>query len=171
MIKRKKSAIEKAQQVKALVDEIVSYVNSDLLQRNAERLLPGFSRENLFVKPKNWEEVFRHKINGNGNGHKNGEPTSFEFVLDEVIAKAQDDLLSKQHPEEGYWCAPLRADTTLESDTITLYAYMGWLESKRDKIDRMANYILSQQLADGGWNIYKNGPSEISATVKGSADF
>ena len=55
MNKRKKTPIERAQQVKKLVDEIVSYVNSDLFQRNAERLLPGFSRENLFVKPKNWD--------------------------------------------------------------------------------------------------------------------
>jgi squalene-hopene/tetraprenyl-beta-curcumene cyclase len=43
---------------------------------------------------------------------------------------------------------------------------MGYLELKKDKVRKLANMILSEQLPDGGWNIYPHGPAEISATVK-----
>lgn len=178
MQKKGKGPAERARQVKKLVDEIVSYVNDDLVQRNAERLLPGFSRENLFVKPEGWDNVFRHNLedggsarsrNGsavkNGKNHPVGNLTRDE-LLDLVISRSQDWLISRQDPEKGFWCAPLLADATLECDTITLYAYMGWLDRKKDKVRRMANFILSKQLSDGGWNIYRNGPSDISASVK-----
>src|SRR3989344_949662 len=109
MTKKRKSPAETARQMKKLVDEIVDYVNSDLVQRNAERLLPGFSRDNLFVKPEGWEKFF-HRSGSNGNGQKNGS----EKLLDLVIARSQEWLLSKQDPETGFWCAPLLADATLE---------------------------------------------------------
>src|SRR3989344_9411591 len=142
--KKIKSNLPKRAQVKKLVDEIISYVNSDLFQRNAARVIPAFSRSNLFIKPKNWEKFFN---NGEGpDGYFNGKKLRSESgLLDTVIARSQAALLQMQDPVKGFWCAPLRADTTLESDTITLYAYMGWLEKKKDKIERMANYILSQQ--------------------------
>ena len=168
MTKKIRSNLPKRAQVKKLVDEIISYVNSDLFQRNAARVIPAFSRSNLFIKPKNWEKFFNNGHGGNGsNGHSNGKKVRSESdLLDTVIGRSQAALLGMQDPVKGFWCAPLKADTTLESDTITLYAYMGWLEKKKDKVRRMANHILSQQLPDGGWNIYRNGPSEISATVK-----
>ncbi|MBI4218069.1 MAG: squalene--hopene cyclase, partial [Elusimicrobia bacterium] len=101
---------------------------------------------------------------GNRSGHSRHPDLS--DILDTVIGQAQHALLKKQNVKEGYWSVPLRADTTLESDTITLYAYMGWLEKRKKKVQQLANTILSQQMDDGGWNIYRNGPSEISATVK-----
>jgi len=172
MLKKHKSRSRKTQQVRQLVNEIVSYVNSDLFQRNASRLIPALSRANLFIKPKNWEKLFNNgHHHGHGSHHHKGggngaNDIDSEVELDRTIAFAQIALLRKQNAGEGYWCEPLRADTTLESDTIVLYAYLGWLDKKKDKIYRLANYILSQQLPDGGWNIYRNGPSEISATVK-----
>src|SRR3989344_5428600 len=174
MLKEQRSKPDKAQLIRKLVEEIVFYVQSDLLERNASRLIPAFSRSNLFVKPKNWENLFKHGNGGNDkvhpaeNGNGNGSFTYLdsEDHLDHVILRAQEALLRKQDPESGFWAVPLRADTTLESDTITLYAYMGWLEKKKEKIQKLSNYILSEQLACGGWNIYRNGPAEISATVK-----
>src|SRR3989338_4427213 len=145
MLKKSKRA-QKTQQIKKLVDEIVSYVHSDLFQRNASRVIPALSRSNLFIKPKNWEKLFNNHNGGNGgNGHghrqshksAHGESSGH---LETVIFRAQAALLKKQDPAEGFWCAPLRADSTLESDTITLYAYMGWLEKKKDKVQKMANY-------------------------------
>jgi squalene-hopene/tetraprenyl-beta-curcumene cyclase len=84
---------------------------------------------------------------------------------------AAEHLLSLQHPD-GYWCALLTADTTLESDYILLQLWMHapvdgvWNPPDRGRIDRAAARILSQQLPDGGFNIYVKGPSEISACVK-----
>ena len=65
----------------------------------------------------------------------------------------------------GYWVGELEADTTLESDYII---FLYWLnpDAQRDKIQKLANYIRSKQLPDGSWNIYHDGPGEISASVK-----
>src|ERR1039457_4941641 len=85
---------------------------------------------------------------------------------------AADHLLSLQNPD-GYWCALLTADTTLESDYILLQLWMHppgadgiWAPPDRGRINRAAQRILSKQLPDGGFNIYVKGPSEISASVK-----
>ncbi len=97
-------------------------------------------------------------------------------VAQQKIQLAAEHLLSLQHPD-GYWCALLTADTTLESDYILLQLWMHppsssgekpgeWNPPDRGRIDRAAARILSQQLADGGFNIYVKGPSEISASVK-----
>ena len=87
------------------------------------------------------------------------------------IQRAAEHLLSLQH-DDGYWCALLTADTTLESDYILLQLWMYapvegiWNPPNRGQITRAAERILSKQLPDGGFNIYVKGPSEISASVK-----
>jgi squalene-hopene/tetraprenyl-beta-curcumene cyclase len=87
------------------------------------------------------------------------------------IQLAAEHLLSLQH-DDGYWCALLTADTTLESDFILLQLWMYapvdgiWNPPNRGRIERAAERILSKQLPDGGFNIYVKGPSEISASVK-----
>jgi len=89
----------------------------------------------------------------------------------QTLQLAAEHLLSLQHPD-GYWCALLTADTTLESDYILLQLWMYapvngvWAPPDRGRIDRAAARILSKQLPDGGFNIYVKGPSEISASVK-----
>jgi squalene-hopene/tetraprenyl-beta-curcumene cyclase len=88
-----------------------------------------------------------------------------------AVPRAVDNLLSQQH-QKGYWCAELTADSTLESDFILLQLWMYppvsgvWNPPNRGQIDRAARSILQRQLPDGGFNIYVQGPSEISATVK-----
>ena len=86
--------------------------------------------------------------------------------------RAAEHLLSLQE-QEGYWCALLTADSTLESDYILLQLWLHpptaegvWLPPNRGQINRAADRILSRQLPDGGFNIYVDGPSEISASVK-----
>ena len=85
-------------------------------------------------------------------------------ALREGIAKAQEALLSKQDEAQGFWCAELAADTTLESDAIMFWNFLG--RGSDPKIPRLAATIIQEQLPDGGWPIYRNGPAEISATVK-----
>ena len=88
-----------------------------------------------------------------------------------AIRRASDALFLQQAPE-GFWCGELTADTTLESDYILLQLWLdqpgenGWQPRARARIDRAAHSILARQLADGGFNIYSGGPSEVSATVK-----
>jgi squalene-hopene/tetraprenyl-beta-curcumene cyclase len=146
--------------VRKVVSEIVSYVNSDLLERNAARFLPGLSRRGLFKKPSHWDRIFPAQFLN---------PTDEEVIawnLRETIDKAQRWLL--KHQVGDHWLAALRADTTIEADMIMLYVFLGWQNrpAVREKVQRMATFVLSCQGADGGWNIYRNGPSDVSATFK-----
>ena len=70
--------------------------------------------------------------------------------------------------EGAYWVGELGADTTVESDCIFFYYHYYYDDPARsaDKIQRLANTVLADQLDDGGWPIYPGGPSEISASVK-----
>ena len=149
--------------VRKVVSEIVSYVNGDLLERNAAKFIPGLSRKELFKKPRHWDKIFPAV---DPLTQAEDEPTTWQ--LRHVIERAQKWLLQKQHPQEGHWAADLRADSTLESDMIMLYVFLGWRDqpSVREKIQKLARYILAWQNADGGWPIYRHGPSELSATFK-----
>jgi squalene-hopene/tetraprenyl-beta-curcumene cyclase len=72
---------------------------------------------------------------------------------------------STDNSEGAYWVGELEADTTLESDYI-IFLYFLDTVAHREKISKLARTIREEQLEDGGWNIYRHGPSEISASVK-----
>ncbi|MBV9623184.1 MAG: squalene--hopene cyclase [Acidobacteria bacterium] len=80
-----------------------------------------------------------------------------------AIDAARRWLLSQRH-EEGYWCGELEADSTLESDYILMHTLLG--TGRAERFEKCANYILRHQNEDGGWPIFKGGPSNISASVK-----
>jgi len=73
-------------------------------------------------------------------------------------------LFSIQDQDEGYWCGELGADTTLVSDYILLHRLLGTEDPVRTQ--KCATEILNRQNKDGGWPIYNDGPSNISASVK-----
>src|SRR5213078_4876157 len=80
-----------------------------------------------------------------------------------AISRAQENLLRQQHAD-GHWCGELRVDSTLCSDFVL---FMHWLGEVDDGLQqRCVRHILERQLADGGWNIYYGGPSEVNASVK-----
>jgi squalene-hopene/tetraprenyl-beta-curcumene cyclase len=79
------------------------------------------------------------------------------------VDAARKYLLSRQH-EEGYWSGELEADTTLESDYVLLHTLLG--TGNPDRFQKCCNYILQHQNQDGGWPIYVDGPSNLSASVK-----
>jgi squalene-hopene/tetraprenyl-beta-curcumene cyclase len=110
-----------------------------------------------FKKPSGWAKSLRPAPAG-------APAAPLPKALERGIRRSQEALLEMQNFEDGYWCADLRADTTLESDTIMLLNFLG--RGSSPKVRRLADFILSQQLPDGGWPIYRNGPAEISATVK-----
>lgn len=107
--------------------------------------------------------------------------------LDVAISKTQDYFLRTQKPD-GHWVGELEADTTLTADYILLMHFLGEVNEREQQ--RAARYLIKKQLGstegqlqntvsdavsrksgvalppDGGWNIYANGPSEISASVK-----
>jgi len=79
------------------------------------------------------------------------------------VDAARKCLLSLQH-KEGYWSGELEADTTLESDYVLLHTLLG--TGKQERFEKCCNYILRHQNEDGGWPIYIDGPSNLSASVK-----
>jgi squalene-hopene/tetraprenyl-beta-curcumene cyclase len=85
--------------------------------------------------------------------------------------RATEWLLAAQH-DQGHWWADLTADTTLESDYILLQLWLYppesgvWNPPNRAQIQRAVESILSRQLPDGGFNIFPQGPADLSATVK-----
>lgn len=99
-------------------------------------------------------------------------------VVDSLLAgtskaagRAVDYFLRTQY-DEGYWWAELTADTTLESDYILLQLWLHppvngvWNPPTRALINKAVDSILERQLPDGGFNIYPQGPTDLSATVK-----
>jgi squalene-hopene/tetraprenyl-beta-curcumene cyclase len=92
-----------------------------------------------------------------------GQDRELAERLRRAVSLARDHLLSLQE-KQGYWCAELEADTTLESDYIFYLHLIG--RADPDRVRKLANYIRPRQLPDGGWNIYIGGPSELNATVK-----
>ena len=125
----------------------------------AEWLTPFLRRPGIFPKPKAWSERLKP-------AYLSLEDPSglLRSDLREAIQRAQEALLGIQDQEEGFWCSELRADTTLESDYVMLLHFMDRADPIR--IQKLARRIVSQQLPDGGWPIYRNGPSDLSATVK-----
>jgi squalene-hopene/tetraprenyl-beta-curcumene cyclase len=84
--------------------------------------------------------------------------------LAETIRRAQEHLLGLRKPE-GYWLGELMVDSTLVADTLAYHHWNGKVDATWQR--KAVHHLFSLQLADGGWNIYHGGPSEINATVKG----
>jgi squalene-hopene/tetraprenyl-beta-curcumene cyclase len=89
----------------------------------------------------------------------------------EAIKQASQCLFDRQYAE-GYWCADLTADTTLESDYIMMELWLHppingtWNPPKPCRVQKAAQSILARQLPDGGFNIYPHGPADVNASIK-----
>ncbi|MDA0658264.1 MAG: squalene--hopene cyclase [Planctomycetota bacterium] len=83
--------------------------------------------------------------------------------MSQAIHATQAWLIGQQQPS-GVWCAELQGDTILESETILLLAWLG--EASGEFVQRLAGYILKQQLPEGGWGLYPGGKADVSVSVK-----
>ena len=88
---------------------------------------------------------------------------STSSALSSAIERARDLLLDLQKPD-GHWVGELQGDTILESEYIILMAFLG--REKEEKVAKAANYILQQQLPEGGWSNHPGGPVDVSVSVK-----
>lgn len=80
-----------------------------------------------------------------------------------AVERSHHFLLHELKPE-GYWVGELMVDSTIVSDTVAYHHWNGKVD--RDWERKAVNHILSMQLAEGGWNIYHGGPSDVNATIK-----
>ncbi len=83
--------------------------------------------------------------------------------LQHGIQRAERCLLSMQKAD-GHWVGELQGDTILESEYVLLMAFLG--REGEDVCRKAANYLLKQQMPDGGWNNYPGGPADLSVSVK-----
>lgn len=83
--------------------------------------------------------------------------------LVQAIRRSRDYILSQQLAE-GYWVGELEANTTLTSEYLLFRRLIGYVDTHREQ--KCVRYLLSQQQADGGWNLYYGGPSEISTSTE-----
>ncbi|HEY4187045.1 MAG TPA: squalene--hopene cyclase [Polyangia bacterium] len=81
--------------------------------------------------------------------------------VEQSMTRARDWLLARQEPE-GFWCAELEGDTTLESYMILLEAFFGRRGSAKSLA--LARTIREEALAEGGWAQYAGGPPEVSVS-------
>ena len=84
-------------------------------------------------------------------------------ALHRAIERARRCLLEMQQPD-GHWVGELQGDTILESEYVLLMAFLGREEEAVCR--KAANYILQQQMPEGGWSNYPDGPADLSVSVK-----
>jgi squalene-hopene/tetraprenyl-beta-curcumene cyclase len=94
---------------------------------------------------------------------KQAASTQLTERLEAAIDRAQDWLLEQQ-ATDGHWCAELEGDTILESEYLIYLHFIDSLEPTR--LRKVANYIRSKALHEGGWSIYPGGPMDLSSSVK-----
>lgn len=101
------------------------------------------------------------------NAPRDFPPDVSASELENAVRKSQDFMLGIQRPD-GHWVGELEADATLTADYILLMHLLATSGGEVDVVQqrKAANYVLGKQLSDGGWNLYANGPSEVSASVK-----
>lgn len=104
--------------------------------------------------------------------HTSGLRTGLDAALQTAIDSAIRYLLSRQ-TSQGCWIGELEADSTLESDYVLLQLWLHqpdasgrWDPPSASRISAACRRIRDAQLEDGGWNIYRGGPSNVSASVK-----
>ena len=80
-----------------------------------------------------------------------------------ALENATDCLLARQKAD-GHWIGELQGDTILESEYVLLMAFLG--RENEECVRKAGQYILDQQLPEGGWSNYPEGPIEVSVAVK-----
>ncbi|SPA32773.1 Squalene hopene cyclase [Cupriavidus taiwanensis] len=85
-------------------------------------------------------------------------------ALDHGIGRALDALLHQQRPD-GHWIYELEADATIPAEYVLMVHYLGEAPDL-DLEARMARYLRRIQNPDGGWPLFHQGRSDVSASVK-----
>ncbi|MBI4285990.1 MAG: squalene--hopene cyclase [Chloroflexi bacterium] len=84
--------------------------------------------------------------------------------LERAISRTRDYLLGIQS-QAGYWAGELEADVSVAAGLIPLMYFM---TGKVDPVkqQKVINYVMSEQQADGSWSAYYGGTGDLSVTVQ-----
>ncbi|MDS9396657.1 squalene--hopene cyclase, partial [Aphanizomenon flos-aquae NRERC-008] len=83
-------------------------------------------------------------------------------VVDAITA-SQQHLLSIQNPD-GYWWAELESNVTITSEAVLLHKI--WGTDKTRPLDKVKNYLFSQQREHGGWELFYGDGGDLNTTVE-----
>ncbi len=83
--------------------------------------------------------------------------------LDSAISMATEHLLRLQH-RDGYWWGELETNCAVTAEYLLLTHFMDLPNPERWR--KIANYLRSMQLEDGGWPIWYGGPGDLSIAVE-----
>src|SRR5580658_6802208 len=80
-----------------------------------------------------------------------------------ALELAREHLLSLQD-DAGWWRGELQTNVTMDAEDMLLREFLGI--RKEDETERSADWIRSQQRADGTWANFYGGPGDLSTTIE-----
>ena len=91
---------------------------------------------------------------------------SFEEILKPFESKINQKIKEQKKfkSKKGFYVYELEADTTIPSEYILLMHFLGEINFEIE--EKIKNYLLKKQNKDGGWPLFFDGDSDISASVK-----
>lgn len=101
-------------------------------------------------------------------------PTNPHARLATAVQRAQHYLLAQQNLD-GYWWAELEANVTLTAEYVMLHCILMHADARnalsngqdrRQQIQQMARYLLREQRAHGGWELFYGDGGELSTTIE-----
>ncbi len=84
-------------------------------------------------------------------------------LLSNIISESKKNI-SKKIKSDGHLVYELEADVTIPAEYILMMHFLGEIDLKIE--EKIKNYILKIQNEEGGWPLFYNGESNLSATVK-----
>lgn len=86
-----------------------------------------------------------------------------ERAAEESLRRGVEHLLKLQH-EQGWWKGELQTNVTMDAEDLLLRQFLGIRGERETRT--AANWIRSQQRADGTWANFFGGPPDLSTTVE-----
>ena len=81
----------------------------------------------------------------------------------DTIKASQKQIFSLQYPQ-GYWWSELESNVTITSEVVLLHKI--WETDTDRPLDKVENYLRSQQREHGGWELFYGDGGEISTSVE-----
>src|SRR5947207_11817504 len=90
-------------------------------------------------------------------------PSRVLTAIDAAITRAQAHLLGLQAPD-GHWVGEVEAPPEITAEYLLLCHLLDRPNRERER--KAVRFLRRRQRADGGFNLFEEGPTNLSATIK-----
>src|ERR1051326_8634175 len=90
-------------------------------------------------------------------------PSPVVTALDAAITRAQAHLLGLQAPD-GHWVGEVEAPPEITAEYLLLSHLLDRVNRERER--KIVRFLRRRQRADGGFNLFEEGPTNLSVTIK-----